>query len=75
MEARKDRILWLDAAKFIGIFAIVLGHTLRDGSIQHYLYSFHVALFFFLSGITFKTTSYKGFCDFVKKRFRTIMIP
>ncbi len=75
MEANKNRILWIDAAKFAGIFAIVLGHTLRGGDVQHYLYSFHVALFFILSGITFKTTSHKSFFDFAKKRFYSIMIP
>ena len=75
MNENKQRIAWVDVAKFIGIFAIVLGHTLRDGLLKHYVYSFHVALFFVLSGVVFNATSDKTFISFLKKRFRAIIIP
>ena len=74
MEECKKRIAWIDIAKFVGIFAIVLGHTLREGSLKQYLYSFHVALFFVISGVLFNTSG-KTFFTFAKKRFFTIMVP
>lgn len=61
---KTPRIEWVDAAKGIGIILVVLGHAivgLRDSALAspdsiliyiHYLiYSFHMPLFFFLSGI------------------------
>lgn len=52
---KKERIAWIDIAKAIAIFFIVLGHQLPSGPLCGYLYSFHVPLFFFLSGLTFNT--------------------
>ena len=61
---KAPRIEWVDAAKGIGIILVVIGHAivgLRDSALAppdsiliyvHYLiYSFHMPLFFFLSGI------------------------
>ena len=60
----RGRIEWVDAAKGIGIILVVIGHAivgLRDGAlipkdgtltyILKLIYSFHMPLFFFLSGI------------------------
>lgn len=50
---QKQRISWLDIAKGIGIYFIILGHTLSDpsvpgcGTLHEYLYSFHVPFFSF----------------------------
>lgn len=50
----KERIFAFDAAKAIGIFFIVIGHVFHDqGIYAQYVYSFHVPLFFFLTGVTF----------------------
>ena len=74
MKTTDSRIPWIDSAKFIGIFAIVLGHVLSEGFIKHYLYSFHVPLFFFASGLTFNVLD-KRFIPFIKRRFESLMIP
>lgn len=51
MNCRDKRIKWIDVAKFIGIFAIYLGHFgSKAGYAYQYVFSFHVALFFFLAG-------------------------
>jgi len=67
-----DRIAWLDIAKGIAIFLVVFGHTLRDGTAQKIVYSFHVSAFFLLAGTICKT-------DMVKTRitrdFLRIMVP
>lgn len=58
MNAKKQRIQYLDIAKGFGIILVVYGHLLRRQSIFEtikdysiYIYSFHMALFFFISGI------------------------
>ncbi len=62
----KNRIPWVDCAKGIGIFLVVYGHVARgiSGSglvpetfvfqwVDYLIYSFHMPLFFFLSGMFF----------------------
>ena len=46
-----DRVLWIDVAKCIGIFAIYLGHFgPAIGKLYVFVFQFHLPLFFFLSG-------------------------
>lgn len=49
----KKRLTYIDAAKAFGIILIVLGHVLKNGLLRQVIFSFHVPMFFFLSGITF----------------------
>lgn len=69
---QKQRILWIDIAKCLAIMLVVLGHTLRGGQVQKFVYSFHVPAFFFLSGMTCKTDK---IIDRIKLDFIHIMIP
>ena len=49
----KNRIAWIDAAKGIGIFLVVLGHALPESHVAAtIIWTFHMPLFFFLSGLT-----------------------
>lgn len=52
------RIYELDIAKVIGIFLVVLGHTYSnsggDLSLRSWIYSFHMPLFFLISGMLHK---------------------
>lgn len=69
---RVSRIKSIDIAKAIGIFLIVLGHTLTFGNFRKFIYAFHVPLFFFLSGICF---SKKDNITFLKKRLKSLYLP
>ena len=64
----KERIKYLDIAKFIGIFCIYLGHFGEQaGYAYNFVFWFHVPLFFFLSGIseTFsKDTDFDKACEY-----------
>jgi len=52
----KKRLTWIDNAKGIGILLVVLGHTYGiPVQLHHIIYSFHMPLFFILSGYTFHT--------------------
>jgi polysaccharide biosynthesis protein PslL len=70
------RIEYLDIAKGIGILLVVLGHNdfeVISLFVQRTIYSFHMPLFFFLSGYFLNTAV--PFFDFVKKRFNTLLKP
>lgn len=44
------RIDWIDALKGFGIFCVTLGHLACNYLLETHIYSFHMFLFFFLSG-------------------------
>lgn len=71
----KKRIDYIDMCKGTGILLIILGHILSGGMVRHWIYSFHVMLFFFLSGYTFKYSKENIFKKLFIKKFRTIMLP
>ncbi|MBI4760810.1 MAG: acyltransferase family protein [Chloroflexota bacterium] len=70
------RIEFIDIARGIGILLVVLGHN-DFGYISPFahqvIYSFHMPLFFFLSGYFLNTTV--GFSDFALKRFNALLKP
>lgn len=70
------RIEYLDIAKGIGILLVVLGHN-DFGAISTFfyqvIYSFHVPLFFFLSGYFINTSI--SFFDYFRKRFLSVLLP
>ena len=68
------RILWLDNLKALGIFLVIFGHIIPDSYLKQYIYSFHVPLFFFVSGYLFDRSKY-NFWQFLRKKFATLIIP
>lgn len=76
---KSNRILWLDLTKLFGIFLIVFGHmSLYSENLKWlntYVYSFHVPLFFVLSGYLFDKYKDYSFLNFLKKKATTILIP
>lgn len=69
----KSRIKSIDIAKAIGIILIVLGHVSENGRITKFVYSFHVPLFFIISGYLYKQESKE--IMFLKKKIKTIIVP
>jgi polysaccharide biosynthesis protein PslL len=70
------RIEYIDIAKGIGILLVVLGHNdfeVISLFVQRLIYSFHMPLFFFLSGYFLNTAV--PFFDFFKKRFNALLKP
>lgn len=68
----KERIEWIDVAKGIGIVLVIMGHTFALKYSQ-VLYTFHMPLFFFLSGLFVK--QYKSFYELLKKSCQKILRP
>lgn len=70
-----ERIGWIDTLRAFAVFAIVLGHTLRNATVVYpWLYSFHVPLCVLTSGIVFHIGQ-KNFVHYLREKFRTLMIP
>lgn len=46
------RIKWLDIARGIAMLLVIIGHSAANPAIRRSIYSFHMPLFFILSGMT-----------------------
>ncbi|MBJ9276489.1 acyltransferase family protein [Citrobacter amalonaticus] len=73
----KERIYWIDSLKFIGIFCIYLGHFGKSaGLLYPYVFSFHVPLFFFISGLFYtEIKDSKALLGTWIKAFKKIVLP
>jgi fucose 4-O-acetylase-like acetyltransferase len=82
------RLDWIDYTKGLGIFLVVLGHTLRGligdtdnlypkewDYLDAWIYSFHMPLFFFLSGLLSYRMGEKSYQQFISEKIRTIFYP
>lgn len=66
----------LDLAKGIGIILVVIGHCLNTKSIPGIIiYSFHMPLFFVISGLLFNINKNGHFIPFLFKKTRTLIVP
>lgn len=86
MSDQKKRLDYLDMAKGIGMLLVLIGHLQGDSIFTFspyiqplcvYIFSFHMPLFFIISGIltAIKNDEIKPFGQVAKSRFRGIMIP
>ena len=69
------RFIWIDYAKAIGIFLVVFGHTAIPGYLYNAIFSFHMPLFFFISGYLFSFKKYGSYKYFLSKKIKQIVIP
>lgn len=69
----KERDSSIDIAKGIGIFLVVLGHTTSNEMLLKWIYSFHMPLFFFLSGL-FHSQG-KNYKEFLMKKAKGLLVP
>lgn len=73
--SQKGRIPALDIAKGIGILLVVFAHVNYTPALLTYIYSFHMPLFFLLSGMLFRKEKYRSFGQFAKRRFFSLICP
>ncbi len=71
-EKQKGRIEWCDVYKGIVIILVVLGHA--TGMFNLYIYQFHMAAFFFISGYTGRMREHSLLEEFIRKLYK-LLIP
>lgn len=71
----KQRYEWLDIAKGIGMLLVLLGHSPVPLVISNQISTFHMPLFFFLSGLVFKYSKYNSFAALIKTKAKTLLVP
>lgn len=72
MENEVKRIEWADYYKAIAILLVVIGHA--TGKFNGYIYQFHVAAFFFISGYLSQIDK-KAFDQIIILRFFNLILP
>lgn len=73
MSERDGRILWVDVCKGLGITCVVLGHSIDGTALQRFIYTFHMPLFFFLSGFLHRPQPDYGL--FAKRKAIHLLLP
>ena len=70
------RIEWIDTLRGVAMFFVILGHAFikRNNIVRNYIYSFHMPLFYFISGLTTKRRDTKFF-DYLFKKVKSILVP
>lgn len=71
----EKRIDWIDAAKGFAMLLVMIGHVPGPSSVKTWIYTFHMPLFFFLSGYVFKIRDGENFWKFVQRKTMALVIP
>jgi len=72
-QQQTNRIGFIDIAKGIGILLVVIGHLISEKSIPgKMIYSFHMPLFWFLSGCFLRSG---GGRNFIVRKYNTLLVP
>lgn len=69
-ESIVSRIVWIDWAKVIGIYLVILGHMPIHG--KSLIYCFHMPFFFIISGYLYK---HVPISKEIGKSFRSLIVP
>ena len=74
LSSGKDtqRVQWVDIAKGIAIICVIIGHTVPHGPLRSALFSFHLPVFFVLSGFT---TRLKPVSSMLPSLIRRLIVP
>lgn len=68
-----ERIVWIDAAKGMGIVLVVLGHIPGyDASLVDLIFMFHMPMFFMLSGMNYRVATAR---TVARSKLISLMIP
>lgn len=72
---KQTRIEWVDIARGIAIIFMVAGHSSIPEYLSKYIWSFHMPLFFVVSGLFFDIDKVGSFKNLLIKRLRTLFVP
>lgn len=70
IDMTKTRIEYIDILKGFGIILVVLGHVTLNSDLYHFIYAFHMPLFFIVSGMFLHDRQ-----GFIRKQAKNLLIP
>ncbi|MCF0222462.1 MAG: hypothetical protein HUK19_09230 [Fibrobacter sp.] len=68
------RVQFIDTAKFLGLLLVVFMHGYKECVAVSFVYAFHIPLFFFLNGMTFRPDNISP-GDFLVKKIKGYLVP
>lgn len=71
----KKRIEWIDILRALSMGIVIVGHTAIKKKWKKVIYSFHMPLFFFISGLVFKNNESLSMKQIIIKKFKAYIIP
>ena len=74
---KKERIVWVDQLRGIAFFFVILGHLGVEKTFKSWIYSFHMPIFFFITGFNYnmeKLAQTKPL-DYLKKLCLRLLVP
>ena len=70
------RVTWSDSLKGLAIFYVTIGHLACNFLIEKHIYSFHMCLFFFISGYLYNNSKHSAdVSSYIHKKIRTVLMP
>lgn len=76
MMSEKKRVEWIDVAKGVGMILVIMGHCFNKETLLHnWIFSFHMPLFFVLSGYCFNLRKYENAWSLIKEKNQTLIFP
>ncbi len=69
---REGRIAWIDVAKGYAMLCVIAAH-IGAGGLGTLMYTFHLPIFFFLSGFLFRAD--RPFPQFLRRKAKTMLLP
>ncbi|MBQ6622672.1 MAG: acyltransferase [Mogibacterium sp.] len=73
--AKKNRVLWIDILRGLMMYVVIYGHITRFPLAQVHIYSYHMPIFFMISGMTFRFNKVRETGTFIYRKFWALMIP
>lgn len=71
-----QRIDWIDFVKAFCIIMVIVGHTVSQSELRRFIFSFHMPLFFILSGYTYKPVTDKHqLLNRIKRNAKRLLLP
>ena len=75
--AEKKRIVWIDQLRGLAFYTVILGHMSIGKGLKNWMYSFHMPLFFMISGLNLNIERiYRtDFKSFVLRLMKKMLVP
>ena len=75
--AEKKRIIWIDQLRGLAFYTVILGHMSIGKGLKTWMYSFHMPLFFMISGLNLNVERiYKtSFKDYALRLAKKMLVP